>query len=818
MPVGNANAPFLNVNSFVAEEAEVSSHELRPTPIARSPFVSVYEFAEGESEYDEPLREAYSSVVAELYDEEFDESLFELLTEGRNLHQDHVASGHSLDEADQIVTLHFSQLIRESESMVDAMAREFGTREHGGGIESEMDTFVERYAPSATLPPSFEDFLGKLAKKIGKGIKKAAGTALQGIKKLALGPILAQIKAIFPKLLKPVLQKAIGRIPAELRPAAQKLAERLGLAAPAPPPVAPAPLDTPGTPAEGAPVGAPSAPVPPEDVGSPVQAGAGPDVTEMQLDFNQQLVEALFAEDEVELNLEVARLTSASDVAAVPVFTDLDRARERFTHELQNLKQGESPTPYVENFLPAILPALKIATKVIGRKRIINVAAPIIGKLISKIVGPQLAPALSRVIVDAGLKLFSLELSDQEKSNIAASSVVATVEETMSRIASLPEHILENQDLLEGFTLEAFEQAAAANLPALFSGATYKKRPDLLEGGVNAAWPMFPSGRPRYKRCTRSFKVKVTPHMAEEVESFDGSPLSDYLQDQLGFPEGAEVEAEVYLYETLPGATIGDIARSESETPGLGASDEATIAQFQALTPEAAGILLGKPGLGRKLPPSVDRRNLPAGLRLYHLATAARPLTVAGAGRLRVRRMAHIKVTLDCTRDQIRVCIFLSEVKAQKLAVQLRKQAHAGSLTVGLHKFLRRRLGPILKGARRRRLRIVQAGIVPGPALDAVMDRLPNLVPPPFIAKVEEWLLQGFAEFIKTNTQKFLSASEDPADGVTLVFTIEHPPGLKELCQSLFEKRSPSPSVAGSVGKGSSPIVRVEALPGHKCD
>ena len=46
-------------------------------------------------EADEPLREAYATLVNDLYDEEFDESLFELLTSARGLHQDHLASGHS---------------------------------------------------------------------------------------------------------------------------------------------------------------------------------------------------------------------------------------------------------------------------------------------------------------------------------------------------------------------------------------------------------------------------------------------------------------------------------------------------------------------------------------------------------------------------------------------------------------------------------------------------------------------------------------------------------------------------------------------------
>ncbi len=202
--------------------------------------------------------------------------------------------------------------------------------------------------------------------------------------------------------------------------------------------------------------------------------------------------------------------------------------------------------------------------------------------------------------------------------------------------------------------------------------------------------------------------------MAEEIESFDGAPLSDYLQDQLGIPEGEAVEAEVYLYETL--------------------------------------------------------------------------------------------------------AIFLSEVKAQKIAVRLRNQAHAGSMAVGFHKFLTRRLESILHGRRRRRLRIAHAGVVPGPALDAAMDRLPSLIPPVFVSKVREWLLHGFTDFIRTSSQKFLAASEDPSDGVTLAFTIEHPPGLKELGQALLEKTSVARPIAEGIGKGSQPIIRVEALPGRKSD
>jgi hypothetical protein len=75
MTVGHANAPFLNYTSFIGEESEAQETEQQTTLAVRSPFVSVYELAEGESGVDDPLREAYSTLVNELYDEEFDQLL-----------------------------------------------------------------------------------------------------------------------------------------------------------------------------------------------------------------------------------------------------------------------------------------------------------------------------------------------------------------------------------------------------------------------------------------------------------------------------------------------------------------------------------------------------------------------------------------------------------------------------------------------------------------------------------------------------------------------------------------------------------------------
>ena len=53
--------------------------------------------------------------------------------------------------------------------------------------EREVDQFADTYVPAAPLEPEFEDFLGKLVKKIGKGVKSVAKTAAKGVATLGLG-------------------------------------------------------------------------------------------------------------------------------------------------------------------------------------------------------------------------------------------------------------------------------------------------------------------------------------------------------------------------------------------------------------------------------------------------------------------------------------------------------------------------------------------------------------------------------------------------------------------------------------------------------
>src|SRR5262249_4660891 len=144
--------------------------------------------------------------------------------------------------------------------------------------------------------------------------------------------------------------------------------------------------------------------------GAAVQDAAGQGAATTQQELDEQLAGTLLAQDEVELNLEAAQLRAGAAACAKPVFAELDDAREQFIQRLGEIGQGESAAPHVQEFLPAVLPALRVGLRLIGRPRVINFLAELLARLIGKLIGPQQAPALSRAIVDAGFKLLNLEV------------------------------------------------------------------------------------------------------------------------------------------------------------------------------------------------------------------------------------------------------------------------------------------------------------------------------------------------------------------------------------------------------------------------
>ena len=785
-PTTNTQAPFLDMQSFTAEEVYPTQQHVIPPNLSSpsSPFVSIYEMEEEGGPVD-PRAEDYVAFLSELYDEEFDEAIFELVNEAAALYEER--SARSFGEvptrdptAERFLEAHFEPLTREIERMLEALMERFGQADGNTLNESELESFFDQYRPGVELSPSFENFLGK----IGKAFKKAASV----VGNLALGPIFNKLKALIRPFLKGVLEQGISRLSPELQPIAKKLAERLGLL---------------------------------KELEGETQDSEGmltADVSHIQHKFNRQIADLLFATSEVQQDLEVSRAVMDLQTPMDNLLTELDRARDRFISELNRLKEGEDPAPLLENFIPALLPVLKAGLKLAGRGRVVDFLAKLLAKLIGKLVGPDHAPALSRAIVDAGLKLINLEVTPQDEARAAGAAVAATVEDTVRRVAALPEYVLDNQELLEAFTLEAFEQAAAADLPPMLSEEAYRKRPDLREAkSIRGTWVSLPlRGKKRYKKFSRALRTTITPQKAQAVESFGGVMLAESMEEQLGIPPGSDVEAEVYLYESIPGTLLPELTRLEKNTHGLGSDAEAAYGQLHPLTPEAAGMLLGEPGLGRPLasPKLANRYATQPGQRFYYLdIPGARPILPADVrGRGRMRRPSGTKLILNFPAGQIRVCVYLSEVRSQGMAVKLRQQAHIGGVLIPLRAIFERGLLSALRGGGHGRLKIIHETVAPEQALGGALQRIPPVVLDSLRFRLQEWILKGLADFLKGQAQQFVAATEAPADGVTLMVAIDNPPGLDLLRQTL---KGRIPSLAGLRISGPLPTVRIDVVAGY---
>lgn len=818
MAAESLRAPFLDSGSFVVGKTSIPL-DRETNEEYYSPFLSFYD--SGDDEYSSSLEsEEYTSLLNELYDREFDEATFELMGEASSIVESRFQGESTDDESgdvERLLTQHFAPLARECEAMIAGLATEFDHRSTSVVSDGEIEGFLDRYEPTEELGPTFENFFGKLKKAIKKVASKAVNLAKKGVGAVAtlgLGPILNKVKALVKPLLKKVLQAAIKKLPSSLQPIATSLAVKLGFQKPTePPPAADSTAGADSTAANG-PTATDNAAATTGDADS-TPNDATVDPGSIQQEFHQQIANLLFAQSPVEQELEVTKALARSQAAAPDFLAELDGARSKFVDQLTRLRDGEDATPAVEQFIPAILPALKIGIRLAGRKRVVGFLASLVAKFIGHYVGPQNAPALSKSIVDAGLGLLSLESPSEDENQAAGSLIAAAVEEATRRVAALPDYILDDRELLEGYALEAVEQSLAANLPPTLSPATYRKRPELIESGRHrGVWLPMPFGRrcKRYKKYSRVLRKRLTPHMASAVDSFDAEPLGEILQEQYGLLPGEDVEAQIHLYEAVPGTFLSEVADLERDVPGLGSPDG--YLQMHPLTPEAAGVLLDEPSLGREVDSghSTSPFGMEVGQRFYFLEIPGKtPLMNHGPdGRTRRRRKTRLRLTLDFRANRIRLSLYLSEIRAQEIAVKLRRQVHAGAVVARLRHSLERGIDASLAG-RSSRLKIIHESIAPRDWRIA-LQRLPSIVLRTLAGRLKQWTVGGLSEFLRRSSRAFIEATEAPNDGITLVVAVADPPGFAQLSKALLGGGVSPSNLRNLEGK---PSVSVSVAPGH---
>jgi len=843
----SVETPFLETSPATRASA-LSPAESTVTP--ESPFLSEYAAGEQTMRPEEP---ALRELLEELYEAEFDEAVADLAAEAETYVAELGLGESETDQAraERLLEAWVDPLRREAQTMLMGLAEAFDSEDPATMTEDRFEAIFEQFAPAGgEHGPAFEGFLGSLAKKakrLAKGAIKAAKAGVAAVSKIMpIGIILRKLAGLAKPLLNRVLQYALNKLPVQYRDPARLLARRfLGIT------VSEALDELDG-----------------EDLDEAEWESPGPlgtfeqpataDLRQIQDEFDTEAVGLVFAPSEQEQDLYLAEASVAGAASEQSPLAGLDAARTRFVEGMARLDESADPTPLVENFLPAILPALRLGVRIAGRPRVVRFLAQYLGRLIAPYVGPSVTPGLSRAIVDAGLRAMSLEASEDEADptspGLAAEAFASLVEDTVARVAQLAEDELDHEALVEEAAYTAFHQSAAANFPA----EVLSEQNEHLEAGrARGTWVSMPRSGPwRYRKYSRVFNVVIHPAAARSITTFGGQPLSAFLRDGLG--RSGPVRARVHLYQAVPGSSVARIARAERGVPGLGSSEARARSRLHPLTPMAAAALIGEPGLGREVSEvhGDGLGPLAVGQRLYYLevsnataapvatggdapaaqpaadsstSTAAPAATPAGAASSGQPRSSSASCSIDQASGGVTVTIYTSEADAQAIATRLRRRESLGpSLAV-----LRRIYGPAIGVARMQRVRIRseadeedevstedllrRPGGFGRPSAGRVRTRRPLLVRrrvygarrrrPRYVRRptLVSWIARALATELDRSRDAFVQAADAPADGVTIVLRLR-PPGLRALL---------SPGVAGAAAAAAGPgEVQVEITPG----
>ncbi|MFC7531764.1 hypothetical protein [Actinoplanes sp. GCM10030250] len=605
----------------LAGEAELPAPAFeRYSPGPASPFAE----AMGDADGRQAEEAGWQSLVDELADESFDETLEALTDEaaGRYLRaRSRTPMGN--DTADTAAQEVEAWLAGQAEVVDRALTRLEGEYAERFLSEAEAEALADSIggrsgdeSPAAAT----EQFLGGLVRKAMKVAK--AGVKVLG-KVLPMGHVFRLIRRLARPLLKRVLDKALGRLPAPLQEPARTLAAKLGLSE--------------------------------DETAEAFSTG--------EL-FDQELAQLLTAPTE---GLAEELLTEWEAEASAPApdpLTGLDRARATLTEQLAGADPGRAPTEELEQFIPAVMaamPLIRTGLKIIGRDRVVRFLATHLATLIQPHIGPEAAKALAPRIADTGLRLLSLEAEVPER--LGAEALTDTLEEAVRTVLELPQASLADPVRLESATDIALAEAAARLLPAA------ALRPDLdtfESGDREATWVLMPRRTPRcrrYRTYGRVFDVTISRPQARAIVLRGEDTLEERLQE--AGVERWPVTGEVRLFETMPGTRPGHFGAFEDE------SGTADAGELEELTPEVATLLLGRPGLGRHFPPGA--RPFGPGRRLFRLVVPGRTLK---------RRRPRLVVRLDGAAAQpaLRLHLRLGERSSGVLAGHLTRQAYPDAL------------------------------------------------------------------------------------------------------------------------------------------
>lgn len=785
---GESISPFAGLTEIVPETTSAQAEYA--TEAGESPFES-FSVAEspftGETYSDAlEMETAVRDFLEAIHDEDFEDALEDLLNEGAaralaDAQQWSVAPSES--EAYESLEQWMAPLVTEWERTIDGFAAGLENANLAGMPEQEFDELLESLESHG---PFENELFGKIvrglankAKSLVKNAVKFASNPLKGMADIAkhglgvlkgigkglLGPLLQRLKRAGIGLLKGVLKKLVRPLtrllPAAVRPFVPMITKALGIR---------------------------------EDED---EFGAyGEDelyemgfASELSRAFDNQIAALLFAPETGEFGVQpvegletfeyqenyegfepfetLESLETLESVAGQNPVAELDDARARLAAQLSEYSGAEGPVGPIQEFLPAVLairPLLKFGLKVTGaRSKLINLLALPLASLIRGIIGPanvrRIATVVGqepdKIIARAGVGLaftaLGLESGAAAESSIPGEAIASAVEATALRVLDeLSEDTLTDPLQVSAAVQRFFAEAAAAYLPDRVLRSDLPERETAQEGGLWVMMPRATAPRYRFRKYTRVLRVPITRQTAKTLPWCDGGTLEQYLLD-LGVTRWP-VPAEVDLYETMPGSFVGHFMRDET----LPTDENPAPQEYQPLTPQAAGLLLSEPGLGRparRLTGSAASTRGYPGQRYYRIRLGQFP------ARRAPRPRRAVIILWDPTQGRMRIAIRLSERRARVLQAHLQRSAPAGqrdlpAVLTALREILLPRLQRMIA------IRLMRSSLAANPAAAT-----------PLAARLSGAAMTGLSAYLLQRGAQLAASVANSAEGITIVVT-----------------------------------------------
>lgn len=757
-----------------------------PWSESETPFMAALDGAAAESEADRLIGEVY----AELRDEGFDEALVFLSEETEQAVSERFTGETPANAADRerFAFAHLASVRFEAEQYLDALEAGLTGMDVESFSEQQFDEVLDRFSPAAgDLTPAGEEFIGKLVKK-AKNVIKTVTKVAKSVGKVAgslLGPILKKLRGLIQPLLKRVLSFAIGRLPAPLQPVARGLASRLMAKAES------EDFDE----AETSPANLTDLEMLAESFDAALAEAAVPGAGELE--------DEAFGYDEQE----------GFDSRELEVLAE---ARGVLMDRLRDSSDSEELAPAIEQFVPALLGALRLGINLVGRPKVVGFLAKYLAQLIGKWTGPQMAGPLSNAIVDTGMRLISLEAeagAQSERSDeVAPAALAGVIEDTIRQLSESEDFVFEDEELTQLAAAEAFSRAVATGFPPQYVRPGIQQAPSL--GGT------FVSRRPRsirpYRKYSRTPEVQITPQIANALPTFGGSTVGAAMR-----ATGAQfpVRARMHIYQAVPGTNLPAMTRADRATVGAGRGHIAA-SNVHPLTPAAAGMLLREPQMGAKVSSAFlrTRQRIAAGQRFYILVPidgAAPVPQLNAAGRAAAVRLAPSRAwtSVNLRQGRVTVGIYLSEVEAQQVVAAIRTGqgglALLRALVTAFEEMER------LSSGGDAPVRIQREDSEDRTNSEEFAFRGRRLLPPTFTAQLRRrlrgWVMPALASWARANGEAFARAAAHPEPGLTVRITLTSVPGLDMVARAL----SGGSGGATASARGT-PSVSITVTPGRQ--